>query len=175
MASSVPAILWLCLRYSHNSLGGSTGGQAGQYIGSVITFRNRSQTIVGRLQNLVPATPGNIGATFLCKLYDVLHADDGLGLISTDPSYYYHYTTLAQAAMEDITWWITYLQSGTCTISCPPDPMVLTTTWMDNSGTSTSSTFRMVDGSVVSSLTPHLLQLERTADLSRDAGKGTGV
>eukprot|EP00957_Ditylum_brightwellii_P106577 8131206-Ditylum_brightwellii.AAC.1 len=46
--------------------------------------------------------------------------------------------------MDDITWQIGYLQSGTCAISHPPDPIVLATTWGDSSGTGTSSTFRLV-------------------------------
>eukprot|EP00957_Ditylum_brightwellii_P094142 7167567-Ditylum_brightwellii.AAC.2 len=58
--------------------------------------------VVGQLQSLVPATPGNVGATLLCSLYDMLHADDGSGMLPTHPAYYYQKATLTIAVMEDI-------------------------------------------------------------------------
>eukprot|EP00957_Ditylum_brightwellii_P011398 861975-Ditylum_brightwellii.AAC.1 len=84
---------------------------------------------------MVPATPANVGATYLQKSYDVLHEDDGFSMISTDMSYFYCPAFLSEAAYEEIAWWEEYLSFTPCAISHPLDPMVLATTWGDGSGT----------------------------------------
>eukprot|EP00978_Attheya_sp_CCMP212_P015031 scaffold38640_cov53-Attheya_sp.AAC.1 len=49
--------------------------------------------VTGRLQSLVPATPGNSGNTFLRRLYDTVHPD-GVDFLPSDPAYYYRSLTL---------------------------------------------------------------------------------
>eukprot|EP00957_Ditylum_brightwellii_P083619 6356435-Ditylum_brightwellii.AAC.1 len=85
--------------------------------------------MVGWLQSMVPAMPGNIGATYLHQLYDSLHADDGSGLLPNHPTYFYRPATLTEAAFSEIDWWKEYLSTTACAISRPPGLMVLATTW----------------------------------------------
>eukprot|EP00957_Ditylum_brightwellii_P099846 7607516-Ditylum_brightwellii.AAC.1 len=100
--------------------------------------------VVGRLQSMVSTTLGNVRATYLRHLYDILHADDGSGILPIHLAYFYYSATLIEEALSEVDWWKEYLFSMACAVSRPSDPMVLATTWGDGSGTGTGGTFCLV-------------------------------
>ena len=104
--------------------------------------------IIGKLQSLVPATAGNIGATYLRSLYAVLQADDGSALLPSTVEYYYRAARMTEAAWADVEWWCDLLANGDGALIRPTDPAVLVTTAGDGSGTGSGNTVQF-DSSAV--------------------------
>lgn len=96
--------------------------------------------IVGRLQSLVPATAGNVGATYLRSLYAVLHEDDGSGLLPSCVTYYYREARMTEEAWSELQWWREFLAEGLGACIKAEDPAVLVSTHGDGSGTGTGGT-----------------------------------
>ena len=124
--------------------------------------------IVGKLQSLVPATAGNVGATFLRGLYSVLHADDGSGLLPSTVGYYYRPALMTEAGWADASWWLQHLAGGEGALIRAPDPAVLVTTAGDGSGTGSGNTVQFDSSDV---LTPTAMELWMGVWWSR--GQGT--
>ena len=93
----------------------------------------------GRLQSLVPATPGNSGNTFLRRLYDTVHPE-GIDCLPTDPLYYYRSITLDEEAFKDLAWWKTLLSNHDLYAFQMCVIYTLVSTWGDGSGTGTGGT-----------------------------------
>eukprot|EP00957_Ditylum_brightwellii_P067666 5136095-Ditylum_brightwellii.AAC.1 len=93
---------------------------------------------------MVSATPGNVGATYLQHLYDVLHVDDNSGILPTHLAYFYCSAAPTEEALSEVDCWKEYLSSTACAVSRLPYPMVLATTWDDSSGTGIGGTFCLV-------------------------------
>ena len=96
--------------------------------------------VTGFLQSLVPATTGNIGAALLRYLYDVIHEDDGSGLLPSTVHYYYRWANLTDEAWAAMSRWKRMLQEGACRVVRPVDPAVLVSFAGDGSGTGTGCT-----------------------------------
>jgi hypothetical protein len=95
--------------------------------------------VTGRLQSLVPATPGNSGNTFLRRLYDTVHPN-GVEYLPSDPAYYYRAITLDTAALKDLLWWRDLLQNQILFASQARVIGTLVSAWGDGSGTGTGGT-----------------------------------
>jgi hypothetical protein len=95
--------------------------------------------VTGRLQSLVPATPGNSGNTFLRRLYDTVHPE-GVDLLPSDPAYYYRSLTLDDEARLDLEWWRDLLRNTDLYASQPTVIGTLVSSWGDGSGTGTGGT-----------------------------------
>jgi hypothetical protein len=95
--------------------------------------------VTGRLQSLVPATPGNSGNTFLRRLYDTVHPE-GVDFLPSDPAYYYRSLTLDDEAQRDLIWWRDLLRNPDLYASQPTVIGTLVSAWGDGSGTGTGGT-----------------------------------
>ena len=95
--------------------------------------------VTGRLQSLVPATPGNSGNTFLRRLYDTVHPM-GVDFLPSDPAYYYRAITLDEEARRDLEWWRDLLHNPNLYASQPTVIGTLVSAWGDGSGTGTGGT-----------------------------------
>lgn len=98
---------------------------------------------VGHLQSLVPATPGNIGATFLRQLYDNLHSTSGQ-TYSSHLDFFYEALVLSPLAMLDLVWWSKALAAGLAARCVPQHTAHLGVAWGDGSGSGTGGTFEWV-------------------------------
>ena len=67
--------------------------------------------VVGFLQSLVPATPGNIGATFLRPVYDDLHAMPFKVSPQTKQAYFCA-MNISERSRLCVKWWIDALTLG---------------------------------------------------------------
>lgn len=81
--------------------------------------------VIGRLQSLVPATAGNVGASFLRHLYLVLHAEDGCGMLPSCAAYYHQDVSMMKRAWEELDWWRHFLEDGKGACIHAADPAVL--------------------------------------------------
>ena len=98
--------------------------------------------VVGFLQSLVPATPGNIGATFLRPVYEDLHLLSSRTALQTKESYFYE-MDLSERSRICLRWWIDALSLGLHRISQPIDVATLGISWGDGSGTGAGGTFNL--------------------------------
>ena len=102
--------------------------------------------IAGKLQSMVPATAGNVGATFLHHLYRVLHEkEDGSSLSPSDPGLYFREGAhMTLAAWEELSWWRQYLLRSDGALVRALDAAVLVSTWGDGSGTGLGGTVQTI-------------------------------
>ena len=98
--------------------------------------------VVGFLQSLVPATPGNIGATFLRPVYEDLHLLSATTGPQTKESYFQH-MHLSERSRMCLEWWIEALSLGLQRIAQPTDVATLGISWGDGSGTGAGGTFNL--------------------------------
>ena len=99
--------------------------------------------VVGFLQSLVPATPGNIGASFLRPLYEDLHLlqdNDSPGT----KQFYFCTMTLRQRSQDCLWWWREALTSGLSRQTQPRDIATIGVSWGDGSGTGTGGTINFL-------------------------------
>ena len=99
--------------------------------------------VVGFLQSLVPATPGNIGASFLQPIYTDLHklqANDSPGT----KAFYYNSMNLSQRSRHCLDWWRKALTLGLSKQTQPSDVGTLGISWGDGSGTGLGGTINFV-------------------------------
>jgi len=100
--------------------------------------------VTGVLQSLVPATPGNIGATFLVNLYeDQNRYPVEKGRHRAD--FYYDPVALSTSSRAELAWWRAALDSGLCRWAQTRDVGTLVCTFGDGSGTGTGGTFELVE------------------------------
>ena len=98
---------------------------------------------VGNLQSLVPATPNNIGASFLRHTYNCLHGNLQAHY-SNHLEFYSEDIPLTELARLDLEWWRQCLQVGlhaTIQVRCS---QYLGVAWGDGSGTGTGGTFEWI-------------------------------
>jgi hypothetical protein len=111
---------------------------------SLIRFLRREQqgllaaltlsVVVGYLQSLVPATPGNIGAVYLRELYDCLYSQLDKDKMGTSAAFYSS-MTLNPQAHACLDWWERAITRGlACTVQVR-DESTGVITWGDGSGT----------------------------------------
>ena len=99
--------------------------------------------VVGFLQSLVPATPGNIGASFLQSVYEDLHqlqANDNPGT----KDFYYCTMELSLESQHCLEWWRKALTLGLSKQSQPKDVATIGVSWGDGSGTGTGGTINFL-------------------------------
>ena len=121
--------------------------------------------IIGKLQSMVPATAGNVGATFLHNLYSVLHeADPDSQLTPSDVSYYYRLAHMTPQAWDELSWWREYLSRSDGALVRARDSAVLVSTWGDGSGTGSGGTVQFSSSQVP---TPDELEMWMGVWLSR--------
>ena len=99
--------------------------------------------VVGFLQSLVPATPGNIGAAFLRPVYLDLHNLPPNILPNTKASYFCP-MNLGEKSNLCLQWWRDALCCGLSKQIQPQDVSTLGVTWGDGSGTGAGGTFNLV-------------------------------
>lgn len=100
--------------------------------------------VTGFLQSLVPATPSNIGNSFLRNLYNDLHALKDDALVGTT-AYYFTPLDYSDGSNLELLWWETALSHGFLSRqSQMPDMGTLGVKWGDGSGTGTGGTFNWV-------------------------------
>ncbi len=110
--------------------------------------------VIGFLQSLVPATPSNIGASFLRHLYDDLHSLTDAKLRGT-VAYYYTSLDLSPCSRLELLWWEQSLARGF--LSCQhqmSDMGTLSVNWGDGSGTGTGGTENWVSMDTDTRLSP---------------------
>eukprot|EP00957_Ditylum_brightwellii_P139296 10615793-Ditylum_brightwellii.AAC.1 len=73
--------------------------------------------VICRLQRLVPATTGNVGATYLQYLYNVIHEDMGDKLLPSSIAYYCQIANMTEQSYEELEQWLEYLLSTSCELS----------------------------------------------------------
>ena len=105
--------------------------------------------IVGFLQSLVPATPGNIGAAFLRPVYLDLHNLPPNIQPNTKASYF-HAMTLGVRSIMCLQWWREALCCGLNKQVQPQDVSTMGVTWGDGSGTGAGGTFNLVSKAQIS-------------------------
>jgi hypothetical protein len=96
--------------------------------------------IVGNLQSLVPATPNNIGASFLCHAYNNLHATQDR-LYTYPLAFYYEEITLSVLCLLDLSWWFKALQSSLEATVQTRNTAHLGVTWGNGCSSGTGGTF----------------------------------
>ena len=99
--------------------------------------------VVGFLQSLVPATPGNIGASFLQPIYKDLHhlqANDTPGT----KQFYYCSMELSLKSQLCLDWWKQALTLGLSKQSQPRDVANIGISWGDGSGTGAGGTINFL-------------------------------
>ena len=95
---------------------------------------------VGNLQSLVPATPSNIGASFLRQVYTCLHAC-GRSHYDSALEYYAEEISLTHLGRLDLLWWLQCLRLGLHSTVQVRHSSHFGVTWGDGSGTGTGGTF----------------------------------
>jgi len=126
--------------------------------------------VVDFLQSLVPATPGDIGASLLHSLYTYIHRihDD---VPPSTKLFYFSAMDLSDRIQMCLQWWINTLTSGLCRQVKPSDMATIGITWGGGSGSGTGGTFNTLSfpstptdnvldiwmGTCHSSVTPHSL------------------
>ena len=105
--------------------------------------------VVGFLQSLVPATPGNIGAAFLRPVYLDLHNLPPNIQPNTKASYFCP-MTLGEKSHMCLEWWRDALCCGLTKQIQPQDVSTLGVTWGDGSGTGAGGTFNLISKSTLS-------------------------
>lgn len=98
---------------------------------------------VGNLNSLVPASPNNIGASFLRHVYTDLHAKHNQ-TYTTPLEFYYEEVVLSPLGRLDLTWWLTALTTGLETSIQPTKHAHLGVAWGDGSSSGTGGTFEWV-------------------------------
>jgi hypothetical protein len=101
--------------------------------------------LYGTLQALVPATPANLGQTFLRRSYNLLYAElDSSNYVPAD--IFYSKVVLDEATIQDLVWWKQALQVQ---VHCPTRyerAGTLTPGWGDGSGTGSGGTICIAMG-----------------------------
>jgi hypothetical protein len=92
--------------------------------------------MVGVLQSLVPATPSNLGQSFLRRLHSVMADSE-----ESDPRLkFYTMVTLDDGAWADLDWWRAVLRLAVNRPGRPVGSDALRVRWGDGSGTGTGGT-----------------------------------
>ena len=104
--------------------------------------------VVGFLQSLVPATPGNIGAAFLRPVYEDLHQLSMTPMPNTRKAYFSS-MELSQRSQLCLEWWVEALSCGLSKQTRPQDVATLGVTWGDGSGTGAGGTFNFTSSLLV--------------------------
>ena len=105
--------------------------------------------VVGYLQSLVPATPGNIGAAILRPIYFDLHNMSTLPATNTRKAYF-SIMDLGVRSRICLQWWVDALSCGLQRQSQPTDVATMGVAWGDGSGTGAGGTFNYVSPHVIS-------------------------
>jgi len=108
--------------------------------------------VVGFLQSLAPATPGNIGAAFLRPVYEDLHLLTEKSRPQTKQAYFSE-MSLSERSRLCLHWWMDALRLGLTKQSQPTDVATLGITWGDGSGTGAGGTFNLASSHVVTDVT----------------------
>ena len=104
--------------------------------------------VVGYLQSLVPATPGNIGAALLRPVYFDLHAISTNSLPNTKQAYF-SIMDLSERSRLCLQWWVEALSCGLHKQSQPTDVATMGVTWGDGSGTGAGGTLNFTSPQVI--------------------------
>ena len=101
--------------------------------------------VSGVLESQVPATPAQIGHTYLRRLYDSLWESDSLDAHVLSPKdRYYQMVNLSKGAWEDFHWWLQYLRLDFGRAARPSQVGSLVAHFGDGSGTGTGGTSELV-------------------------------
>jgi hypothetical protein len=98
---------------------------------------------IGNLQSLVPATPNNIGASFLRHAYNSLHATRACSCLNY-LEFYSEENTLSTLSQLDLKWWFQALHSGLSSSVQVQHTAHLGVSWGDGSGSGTGGPFEWV-------------------------------
>ena len=99
--------------------------------------------VVGFLQSLVPATPGNIGVSFLRPIYEDLHEFQENDAPGTK-KFYFCTMELRQQSRDCLWWWRQALTLGLSRQTQPRDVATIGVSWGDGSGTGTGGTINFL-------------------------------
>lgn len=94
--------------------------------------------VVGNLQSLVPASPSNIGNSYLRSLYNDLHGLDSP--LQGKRAYYFTPLNLSPQSLACLRWWNDALQDGFSRQAYPSDTATIGITWGDGSGSGAGGT-----------------------------------
>ena len=104
--------------------------------------------VLGYLQSLVPATPGNIGAALLRPVYFDLHTSATSSLPNTKEAYF-SIMDLGDRSRACLQWWVDALSCGLQKQSQPTDVATMGVAWGDGSGTGAGGTFNHVSPHII--------------------------
>ena len=107
--------------------------------------------VVGFLQSLVPATPGNIGAAFLRPVYEDLHQLSTTPMPNTRKAYFCS-MDLGEKSQLCLEWWVKALSCGLSKQTRPQDVATLGVTWGDGSGTGAGGTFNLASSLLITEI-----------------------
>lgn len=99
--------------------------------------------VAGFLQSLVPATPGNIGASVLQPIYNDLHRLQKDDIPGTKQFYYCSMQLSAQSQLG-LKWWKDALTLGLSRQTQPKDIATIGVAWGDGSGTGSGGTINFI-------------------------------
>ena len=103
--------------------------------------------VTGILESQVPATPAQLGHTYLRRMYDAIWLDTET-MLPTDSARdrYYHMVDLTPGAWADLAWWRHHLSSSSGRAARPAHTATLVAHFGDGSGTGTGGTSQTVGG-----------------------------
>jgi len=103
--------------------------------------------VTGILESQVPATPSQLGHTYLRRLYDAIWASDkDLEPLASARDRYYFMVDLTVGAWDDLLWWQHHLQHSSGRAARPSRSATLVAHFGDGSGTGTGGTTQTVGG-----------------------------
>ena len=111
--------------------------------------------ITGLLESQVPATPSQLGHTYLRRVYDAVWASDATIEPTLNPrDRYYVMVSLTPGAWDDLLWWHRHLASASGRAARPARTATLVAHFGDGSGTGTGGTSQTVGGTAAANLHP---------------------
>jgi len=102
--------------------------------------------VYGTLQLLVPASPGNLGQTFLRRSCNILYADVDPTTVHVPTQIFYSKVALDDATWADLEWWRRALRVEMCRPARYEKASMLAPGWGDGSGTGTGGTVMIASG-----------------------------
>jgi hypothetical protein len=119
--------------------------------------------LYGVLQALVPATPANLGQTFLRRSYNILYAALDSSSDYVPAEIFYSTVILDIATIQDLVWWIQALQVEVYRPTRYERAATLAPGWGDGSGTGSGGTLRIAMGPTAQWMGVWLLHVSGTS------------
>jgi hypothetical protein len=102
--------------------------------------------VYGTLLLLVPASPGNLGQTFLRRSCNILYANVDPTTVHVSTYIFYPKMALDDATWADLEWWRRALRVEMCRLARYEKASMLAKGWGDGSGTGTLGTVMIASG-----------------------------